>query len=96
MKKLYIILIIFLIVLLLLGCAGGKNYKVTVYREKEEFKYLSEKAQKVLEDSYKYKIYKSCYAKEIISYTDTSVRFIDSEGREQFLSGDKIEVRKMD
>lgn len=77
MKKLYIILAILLIVMLLLGCAGEKTYKVIVYKDKQSGA----------------KIY---YAKEIISYTDASVRFIDKKGNEQFVSGDKIKIRQID
>ena len=34
------------------------------------------------------------YAKKVISYTETSVRFIDENGNEQFISADRIVIVK--
>ena len=99
-KKYKIILMMLIVVMLAMsisGCTGGTNYKVVVYRVDPYFEYHSEKVQKYLETSgKKYEVDKTYYAKEIISYTDTSARFIDKEGNEQFISGNKIEINQTD
>ena len=95
-KYIFIILIIFLISILILGC-NIKNYKITVYKESEIFKFLDEDNQKALDFLNKrYVVDKIYYAKEIISYTDKSIRFIDKNEDEVFLTGDKIEVKKIE
>ncbi|MHB1334783.1 MAG: hypothetical protein ACYCXQ_02330 [Candidatus Humimicrobiaceae bacterium] len=41
---------------------------------------------------YSYLSLNTYYAKQIINYSDTDIRFIDNAGKEQFISADYIEV----
>ena len=96
MKKfILIIFLIFLITILLLGCSK-ELYKITTYKESKVFKLLDEDNQKTFDFLNKrYYVDKVYYAREIISYTDKNIRFIDKNEDEVFLTGDKIEVEKI-
>lgn len=89
-RYIFIILTIFLISILILSCSS-KSYKITVYKENKYLKLLGEDTQKLID---KYEVDEIYYAKEIISYTDKSVRFIDKKDKELFISGDKIKIRQ--
>lgn len=97
-KYILIILITILIFGSTFGCMEKKNgeintYKITIYKESEVFKLLDEDNQKTLDFLNKrYVIDKVYYAKEIISYTDKSIRFIDKNEDELFLTGDRVEI----
>lgn len=99
-KYILILIIIFLVFIFIFGCAEEKTYKVFVGKYKP---YINESSNNALSDSslfsklnelnkYNFKTY--C-AKEIISFTDKSVRFIDKEGNEQFISGDRIKIEQI-
>lgn len=95
-KYILIILIIILIITLILGCTDKNNYKITIYRESEVFKLLDEDSQKTLDFlNERYVVDKVYYTKEIIGYTDKSIRFIDGKNKEIFISADKINVEIM-
>ena len=102
MKKIIIILVALTLILSLITIAcsqkqQGKSYvittyKITLYADQPEFgksefgkKYLSGTSTKTPIHTY--------YAKKIIDYSDTSARFIDNTGKEQFISADYIEVK---
>ena len=94
-------MLMFLVVFLTPGCIA-KSYIIKVYTVdwatvnllKSVLKSDSVKA--VLEDTFvkNHTQIDTYTAKEIISYTETSIRFIDNAGKEQFISADYIEVEQ--
>ena len=82
-KYIFIILIIFLITILLLGCS--KEYRITVkYNIKESDIFSKTTSEITRTDTYK--------AVKIIEFSDKKVIFIDKEGKEIYVSGDYIEI----
>ena len=94
-KYIFIILIIFLISILILGCSK-EIYNITVYKTDWKFLNLYENQQtrELLKDRHTQK--SSYKAREIIDWNGDNIRFVDLDGKEIFLTGDKIEVRKIE
>ena len=65
----------------------------TEYLQNTKYKYLKNDLSKLFIDEYV--IDKTYHAKKIISFTDTSIRFIDDKNKEIFISADKIKVETM-
>jgi len=76
--------VLFLILIITIGCSN-KGYRITTYNY---FKLPSASFGTYLVSG-------NYGAKKIISYDSTSIRFIDLNGNEQFISSDKIEVEKI-
>lgn len=94
-KKIKICFLIFLlfITFLFFGCSNHL-YKITTYNKQPDWDYqLSNSKIKRHDWGETYLKSGEYEAKKIISYDDSSVRFIDLKGNEQFISGDKVEVR---
>ena len=95
MKYILLILVMFLIIILIFGCSEEKTYEIIIYKSYinyEIYEHFNKEGKLDLTYLGADKIY---YAKEIISYTDNSVRFIDEQNKETFITADKIEVRLM-
>ena len=81
------------ILILIPGCS--KSYAIKVYTINwEKVNLITNESDTYLRD---YLIKENTHirfykAKEVISFNETSVRFIDDTGKEQFISADKIEV----
>lgn len=93
MKIVTAILALSLIILTIMGC--GARYKVNVYEKplaydlvSEDVAELLDKLDPPLQDTYR--------AREVISYDTNSARFIDEEGHEHFVTGDIVEVIRID
>jgi len=110
MKKTKIFLVVLIIIIFMAssGCKEKeeeKNYQIVVYYidwDKVKlitgiFKYANkEKEVQLLEEAIidKNTTVEHFYAKEIISYTEKSIRFIDKNNVEMFISADYIKVRE--
>ena len=93
-KQLVIITIVLLIFILILtpGCIKQKSYTIRVTTINWEKVFVKEEGATrdyLIKQNTSTRTYK---AKEVISFNETSVRFIDDTGKEQFISADKIEV----
>ena len=82
------------ITFLFFGCSS-RLYKITTYNKQTvwdlsnitKFKWNSDDSYSPSLGNYE--------AKKIISYDDIIVRFMDLKGNEQFVSGDKVEVKEI-
>lgn len=88
-----IALLIFILILAP-GCIKQKSYDIKVYTVNWKMVNLLESEEGPVRDLFikqntSVRTYK---AKKVISFDETSVRFIDDTGKEQFISADKIEV----
>ncbi|GAH10701.1 unnamed protein product [marine sediment metagenome] len=102
------IMLMFLVVFLTPGCikqitseTEAKSYTITVYtidwdRIKPAVSYFESKGYYGMENELiKNNTRMDTYtAKEVISYSETSIRFIDNTGKEKFISADYIKVEQ--
>jgi hypothetical protein len=95
-KKIKICFLIFLlfITFLFFGCSNHL-YKITTYTKQPGRDYQSSTSNLKIHFADSYLPSGNYEAKKIISYDDSSVRFIDLKGNEQFISGDKVEVKEI-
>lgn len=91
-KIFLMVLIVVLLAILVSSCAEEKTYKIFVGKYKPNISGSSKSSLSSEVSKYNFKTY---YAKEIISYTDKSVRFIDKQDNEIFINGDRIKVEQV-
>ncbi len=81
------------ITFLFFGCSS-RLYKITTYNKQPGWD-ISNITKFKWNSADSYSPSGNYEAKKIISYDDSSVRFIDLKGSEQFVSGDKVEVKEI-
>jgi hypothetical protein len=89
-----VIVLLMFILILAPGCIKQKSYDIKVYTIDWKMVNLLESKEGPVRDIFikQYTSVRTYKAKEVISFDETSVRFIDEAGKEQFFSADKIEV----
>ena len=96
-SMLLIVLMLMIITIFIIGCSS-KEYKITIYimNSTEEPGFPTNWEGEHFDDILWVKLFtteKNYYASEIIDYSGTSIRFVDSStGMERFVSADFIEV----
>lgn len=95
-KLLAILAILILVSFATLSCSGAK-YEIRVYKIPTYLEYYKEGRTKdyLIKEYLQGREFKTYKAKEIIDFDNTSVRFIDEDGEEQFMSADKVEVKRI-
>ena len=95
-KALIFIAILILVSFITLSCSGVK-YEIRVYKIPTYIEYYEEGFTKdyLIKEYLQGREFETYKAKKIIEYDSTSVRFIDEDGEEQFVSADKVEVKRI-